>query len=724
MTEVQETLHIPSPMGDGFELFIMHQPAAAHGAARGGVLYVHGATFPSGLAVGFKLDGASWMDDLANAGFDVWAFDFHGYGGSSRYREMREASTANGPLGRAPVVAEQIDAVVQFVLERTKRDRLHLIAHSWGTQPAALFASRNPNRVDRLVFFGPILRRELPNLPSPESVPAYRFWTVDEQWKRFVEDAPKNHAPVLRKQDFERWAPLYLATDPASETRAPRAVMTPAGPQADILASWAGALPYDPATIRAPMLVVRGEWDSLCTDADVQWLRSVFPDGATLRDIKIPRATHLMHLEEGRVHLYRATREFLTGETPIMIAGANPGVADAFPRDPIAAVTHRDPYPYYADLVAHKPLYRDDRMGLWVASSADAVTAVLTNNDCRVRPPNESVPPAIAGSPAGEIFRRLVRMNDGAGHCPFNRAIAAVLTSVEPESVIAQTKLCAQALSKELAPTGDPAELTEFNFRLSTHVVGNLLGVPQDKLNQTAKWIGEFVRCVFPASTPAQIEQGKIAAGHLLDLFRELYERGKAHSERGLSAVLALEGERVGRADPDTIIANGIGLLSQAYEATAGLIGNTLLALAAHPELRRRIATDAALARELMLEVLRYDPPTHNTRRFLARDATVLGQGMAAGDAILVVIAAANRDPAANPDPHRFDVAREQRRLFTFGAGVHSCPGDAFAIAIAQTAVVHLVESGLNFDRLTDGMTYRPSANVRVPIFHAGGTHR
>ena len=51
-----------------------------------------------------------------------------------------------------------------------------------------------------------------------------------------------------------------------------------------------------------------------------------------------------------------------------------------FPQDPIAAVTHPDPYPYYADLVAHKPLYYDDRLRLWVASSASVVTAALTND--------------------------------------------------------------------------------------------------------------------------------------------------------------------------------------------------------------------------------------------------------------------------------------------------------------------------------------------------------
>jgi cytochrome P450 len=243
-------------------------------------------------------------------------------------------------------------------------------------------------------------------------------------------------------------------------------------------------------------------------------------------------------------------------------------------------------------------------------------------------------------------------------------------------------------------------------------------------LIRTAQWVGEFVRCVFPGSTPEQIEQGKLASEHLLDLFGDLYEHDGSRAETGLLAALARKGERVGRVDPDVIIANGIGLLSQAYEATAGLIGNTLLALAARPELRTRFATDVDAARAIILEVLRYDPPTHNTRRFLARDATVAGQKMKAGDTILVVVAAANRDPGANPDPQHFDLARKERRLFTFGAGVHACSGDAFATAIAQTAVRHLIGNGLNFDRLANQVTYRPSANVRIPIFEAKGTNQ
>ena len=67
------------------------------------------------------------------------------------------------------------------------------------------------------------------------------------------------------------------------------------------------------------------------------------------------------------------------------------------PRDPLAAATHPDPYPYYADLVARRPLYRDDGLGLWIAASAAAVTAVLTSEHCRVRPAAEPVPGALVG---------------------------------------------------------------------------------------------------------------------------------------------------------------------------------------------------------------------------------------------------------------------------------------------------------------------------------------
>jgi cytochrome P450 len=381
------------------------------------------------------------------------------------------------------------------------------------------------------------------------------------------------------------------------------------------------------------------------------------------------------------------------------------------PRDPVAAVTHPDPYPYYAELVAARPLYRDDRQGYWVASSAAAVTAVLTSERCRVRPPAEPVPKALVGSPAGEIFRRLVRMTDGAGHDAAKYAVAATLHSLDAERLAEESARWA----RPLAGSGvDPVALSTFVFALPVHVVGSLLGMPPAFLRQATQWIGHFVRCLAPTSTPAQVERGKDAAGHLLELGQMTLAEGPAD---GLLPVLARQAERAGVDDRDLIVANGIGLLSQSYEATAGLIGNTLLALAARPRLREEIAADPAWLPAVVREVSRHDAPVQNTRRWVAAAGPVGGQGMEAGDIVVVLLAAANRDPAANPRPHDFDPQRPERRLFTFGVGPHACPGETLAVGIAAAGISALLESGLDPTGLPPRLTYRPSANARIPLF-------
>ena len=381
------------------------------------------------------------------------------------------------------------------------------------------------------------------------------------------------------------------------------------------------------------------------------------------------------------------------------------------PRDPVTAVTHPDPYPYYAALVAERPLYHDEREGYWVASSAAAVTAVLESERCRVRPPAEPVPKALLGSPAGEIFRRLIRMNDGGGHDAGKYAVAATLQTLDGDRIAEESARWARPLAGDGV---DPAGLTSFVFALPVHVVGSLLGLPPAFLRQTAQWMSHFVRCLAPTSTPAQIERGKDAAGHLLEMGHLTLHDGP---EGGLLPTLARQARRAGIEDTDTVVANGIGLISQAYEATAGLIGNTLLALAADPGLRAAVAGDPTRLPAVVRETLRHDAPVQNTRRWVADPGRVGGQDMAAGDVVLVLLAAANRDPATNPRPEVFDPHRPDRRLFTFGAGPHACPGELLAVGIASAGVAALLERGLEPETLPARRTYRPSGNTRIPLF-------
>jgi cytochrome P450 len=389
--------------------------------------------------------------------------------------------------------------------------------------------------------------------------------------------------------------------------------------------------------------------------------------------------------------------------------------AIAAPRDPIAAVTHRDPYPYYARLVAEAPLYRDEALGMWVASGAEAVDAVLTSRLCRVRPLTEPVPKTLIGSPAGEIFRHLVRMNDGERHCPFKQAVAATLGAIDPATVAAVSARWAAGLAFAVAPDSDPNHLTDFAFALPAYVIASLLGAPDDAVPDVARLVGELGRGFAPSGTPDQIAAAGSAAGRLLDLFRDDLRHGERSDT--LLAALAAQARRFGRDDEVVVFANAVGFLTQSYEATAGLIGNALLTLATLPDVHKRLRANPTILGELLAEVLRYDSPVQNTRRYVSEDGVVAGQALKEGETVLVVLAAANRDPRANADPHTFDETRTGRRTFTFGAGLHACPGALLATTIAAAGVTALLERGLDPAYLDPHPAYRQSGNVRVPHF-------
>ncbi|HZK89276.1 MAG TPA: alpha/beta hydrolase [Stellaceae bacterium] len=306
----EQHFRVPSP-GRGMSLFLRYLPHRDAAPTGNTVLYVHGGTFPSALSIAHRIDGKSWRDELCDAGFHVWGLDFHGFGGSDPYPEMDAPAEAHPPLGRAADCSRQLEAAVRFICERQGIPRLSMIAHSWGTMVAGEFAGRCPELVDRLVFFGPISSRT-PKAPS-QRLPASRLISLQDQWERFVADVPAGQPPVLSRRHFDEWGEGYLDSDAASRARSPAAVKTPSGAFQDIYDAWAGDFAYDPARVRAPVAIIRGEWDGMCPDADANWLFDALSSSPDRRDIKIGRATHLMHLEENRFALYRETECFLKG---------------------------------------------------------------------------------------------------------------------------------------------------------------------------------------------------------------------------------------------------------------------------------------------------------------------------------------------------------------------------------------------------------------------------
>jgi cytochrome P450 len=324
------------------------------------------------------------------------------------------------------------------------------------------------------------------------------------------------------------------------------------------------------------------------------------------------------------------------------------------PADALAAPAHPNPYPYYVELAKQEKLIRDERLGLWIAAAPALVREVMEHPACRVRPVKEPVPAAIAGS-AGELFGMLVRMNDGERHAAARQAVQGRIAGFGVDGVAQRTRAVAAGLLPE---PGNAAALNRYVDEVPVRVMASLLGFGGGELEQVAAQVRAFVACLSPLSSAEQIERSHDAA-------REL-----------MSAIGKMEDETT------PMLANLVGLMSQTYEATAGLLGNSIIALWRQPD---------GGAEQIVRETARRDPSIHNTRRFLASDAELGGERLAAGEAILVVLGAAE---------------------LGFGHGVHRCPGRELAETIALAALEVLGSAPAHL-----AWHYRRSLNARIPVF-------
>ncbi|MBZ5795380.1 cytochrome P450 [Burkholderia contaminans] len=389
------------------------------------------------------------------------------------------------------------------------------------------------------------------------------------------------------------------------------------------------------------------------------------------------------------------------------------------PTDPIAAVTHRDPYPYYAALVDGPPLAFDATLGLWVASRAVAVTAVLGHPACRVRPLDAPVPPALRGTTAGALFGELVRMNDGALRHDVPKQ--ALRTAFAPIDTGALRERAAQLAARRLPAPGDAGALNTWCMAVPVCAVADLLGFDETQLDAIAAQVVDFVAALSPLSDAAALARANDAARQLLDRMTERVAQTHAHDGTLVAAVqqaARASGWQAGGA----LVANLVGLLSQTCEATAAWLGNALVVWNGEtdPEAgAARVVPDDAALDAFVAEVGRFDSPVQNTRRFVASRTTIEGVTVEAGDAILVVLAAANRDPAVHQDPHRLMPGRVAGPNFGFGTGPHGCPGERIARAVTTGAFGAWLRAGGGPRH--DGLAwhYRASTNVRMPKFDA-----
>ena len=278
------------------------------------VLFVHGATFPSESSFDLALDGLSWMDFIARAGYDVYLVDVRGYGGSTRPAATSDPDGRALPIATLAEAVDDVDAAVDFIRHRRQVERIHLIGWSWGTAIMGRYAATHGHKVDRLVLYAPLWqRRAEPMSTRGVDVKApYRLVNVAAVKSRWLAGvAPDKHEQLVPRAWFEAWVAATLATDPWGSSQTPPVIRAPNGVFADLQTTGAWVPPYDPAAIRAPTLLIKAEWDADTPSYMAQTLFPLLVHAPRKQYIEIGEGTHSVLLERHRLQLFRAVQGFL-----------------------------------------------------------------------------------------------------------------------------------------------------------------------------------------------------------------------------------------------------------------------------------------------------------------------------------------------------------------------------------------------------------------------------
>ena len=130
-----------------------HLAGASRFPASKVLLYVHGATYPAETAFDLQLNGLSWMDYMAQRGYDVYLVDLRGYGLSARPPEMDKPAMDSPPLVRTATAVKDVGAAVDFILKRRAISKINLLGWSWGTSTMGWYTAQNNDKVNKLVLY-------------------------------------------------------------------------------------------------------------------------------------------------------------------------------------------------------------------------------------------------------------------------------------------------------------------------------------------------------------------------------------------------------------------------------------------------------------------------------------------------------------------------------------------------------------------------------------------
>ena len=341
-----------------------------------------------------------------------------------------------------------------------------------------------------------------------------------------------------------------------------------------------------------------------------------------------------------------------------------------------------NPYPLFHRLRREDPVHWDPFLHAWIVTRyADVLEVLHTFSADRTPTPDQLAAMGLSQlGPIAQVMVRQMLFMDAPAHTRLRGLASKAFTPARIETLKGHIREIVVQLLDEIAKGESLDVITDLAEPLPAIVTAEMLGVPVSDHRKLKVWSANFAEMLGnfqhnPDHVPEMLRTVNEMTAYFRDAVREL----KQHPKEGLIHSLLtaeMDGDRL---TEEEVIANTIVTMVGGQETTTNLIGNGLLTLLRHPVEMEKLRGDLSLIPSAVEEMLRFESPSQHTARLAPEDRELGGRLIRKRQAVIAVMAAANRDPERFPDPDRFDITRQDNRHLAFGYAAHFCFGAPLA---------------------------------------------